>query len=121
MARKHQSFPPFPPLQWDGYFWVGEVVLRSWAGFQSRRGPYGSTSPRTPSDGSARLVVATADAGTPLSAEQAAAFRFLLAEEKVITDVVLHDVFGEYPTWKWEYADATEEEADEVMPDLETP
>ena len=28
--------PPFPPLTWEHYFWVAELTLPSWAGFQVR-------------------------------------------------------------------------------------
>ena len=38
MADEMLDVPPFPPLRWDEYFWVGEVTLPSWAGFQTRRG-----------------------------------------------------------------------------------
>ena len=45
------EIPPFPPLTWADYSWVGEVRLPSWAGFQDRRGAYASVSDDAPSDG----------------------------------------------------------------------
>jgi hypothetical protein len=121
MPTQPPPFSPFPPLHWDDYFWVGEVALASWAGFQSRRGAYGSVSSRGPSDGSARLTITAPDVQNPPSPEQATAFQLLLDEEKAIGDSVLQEIFDHYPEWKDEYADATDdEEADEVMPDLES-
>src|SRR5262245_11019649 len=102
MATKAQHFPPFPPLHWQDYFWVGEVVLPTWAGFQSRRGAYGSVSSRGASDGSARLNVTAPDDRTPPSPEQAAAFQLLLDVEKAISDCVLRRIFDECPSWKEE-------------------
>ena len=32
------NYPPFPPLKWEHYRRVGEIVLPSWAGFQARSG-----------------------------------------------------------------------------------
>jgi hypothetical protein len=84
------DFPPFPPLKWDFYFWVGKTVLPSWAGFQARRGAYGAVSSRKPSDGTARLSISSLDhkARTPPTAEQVAAFRHLLANEAAVAAAV---------------------------------
>src|SRR5438552_3781461 len=87
---KTLDFPPFPPLKWDLYFWVGEVVLPSWAGFQARRGAYGAVSSRKPSGGTARLSIAPLDdkARTHPTAEQVAAFRHLMDKEAAVSDAV---------------------------------
>lgn len=43
--------PPLPPLRWDGYTWTGQQVVPAFAGYQSRRGSYGSQDSREASDG----------------------------------------------------------------------
>jgi hypothetical protein len=80
------DYPPFPPLKWDHYFWVGKIVPPSWAGFQTRRGGYGAVSSRKPSDGTARLSLAPLDhkARTHPTAEQVTAFRHLMENEAAV-------------------------------------
>ena len=75
MPQETLDYPPFPPLKWDHYFWVGEVVLPSWAGFQARRGGHGDLKSRKRSDGTARLSISPLDdkARTHPTAEQIAA------------------------------------------------
>jgi len=110
---------PFPLLRWDTYFWTCELRLPSWAGFQSRRGPYGSRSSEGSSDGSGRLYLVPEDADrrTAPTTEQAGAFRYLLEHERKIAAAVLESVFSEYPRLKDDccYSD---EVAAELMPDL---
>jgi hypothetical protein len=79
-----------PPLRWDHYFWAGEVVLSSWAGFQTRRGGYGAGGNRRPSGGTTRLSISPLDykARTPPSPEQVAAFRHLMDNEAAVAGAV---------------------------------
>jgi hypothetical protein len=42
----------------DGLFWGADLRLKSWAGYQSRFGPYGSKDKEEPSDGTVRLIFA---------------------------------------------------------------
>ncbi len=42
----------------DELCWTAPMKLESWAGYQSRRGPYGAVDSETPSDGSVNLVFA---------------------------------------------------------------
>jgi hypothetical protein len=90
MAEDTLDYRPFPPLKWEDYFWVGEVTLPSWAGFQARRGGYGAVSSQKPSDETARLSVSPLDhaARTHPTAEQALAFRHLLDNEAAVADAV---------------------------------
>lgn len=55
MPQDTLDYPPFPALKWEHFFWVGDIVLPSWAGFQARRGAYSAVSSRKESDGTARL------------------------------------------------------------------
>jgi hypothetical protein len=120
MAKQTLDVPPFPPLQWDDCFWTGEVVLPSWAGFQSRRGAYGSVSSRAKADGSARLTVTPEndDARTPPLPEQVRAFRLLLDHELALGDSALRAIFARYPGMLDAYG-YDDEEAAELMPEIE--
>ncbi len=91
MPPETLDYPPFPPLKWEDYFWVGEVVLPSWAGFRARRGGYGAVSSPKPSDGSARLSISSLDdkVRTPPTAEQVTAFRHLIDHEGSIAAAVV--------------------------------
>jgi hypothetical protein len=82
--------PPFPPLTWDYYFWVAELTLSSWAGFQVRHGARRAARSSPPADGTVRLSISPtdSDARTPPTAEQAAAFRHLLDNEATVADAV---------------------------------
>jgi hypothetical protein len=42
----------------DGLWWGADLRLASWAGYQSRFGPYGSKDKDEPSDGTVRLIFA---------------------------------------------------------------
>ena len=100
MAKaKKLDQPPFPPLTWELYFWVAEVTLPSWAGFEVRHGRR-EAGPGVPTaDGTARLSVSSADsdARTPPTAEQAAAFQHLLDNEAAVADAVARALVGYCP------------------------
>ena len=99
--------PPFPTLTFDDYCWVGSVRLRTWAGFQTRRGPYASVSSPEASDGTVKLYVhCDGDGPVPPSAEQSAAFAYLIQDEKIVTDSVLTAIFERYPQFREEALDA---------------
>jgi hypothetical protein len=119
MTQQTLNVPPFPPLQWDGYFWTGEIVLPSWAGFQSRRGAYGSVSSLDESDGRAQLTVTPEndEARTPPLPDQARAFQLLLDNEPAVAGSVLRAVFAEYPRLRDSYC-YDDEEAAKLMPEL---
>jgi hypothetical protein len=91
VPQKTLNYPPFPPLKWEHFFWVGNVTLPSWAGFQARRGAYGSLSSRKPSDGTARLSIAPLDskARSHPMPEQVAAFQHLLENEATVANAVM--------------------------------
>jgi hypothetical protein len=122
MAKQTLNVPPFPPLRWDGHFWAGQVVLPSWAGFQSRRGAYGSVNSRAKSDGGARLTVTPAnpEEKTPPRSQQVRAFRLLLDNEPAVGGSVLRAIFAAYPDLRDAYG-YDDEEAAEIMPEIERP
>jgi hypothetical protein len=123
MADETLNRPPFPPLTWDGYFWTGEVTLPSWAGFQTRRGPYASVSADKPSDGTARLTVTPLDddARTRPTPEQAAAFQHLIANEAAVAAAVGQALVDYYPGEKEAYLDDFDEGEAEELPDVTEP
>lgn len=90
------NIPPFPPLTWDEYSWVGEVRFPSWVGFQTRGGAYASVSEEAASDGSARLTV-DAEAKARPTSEQVAAYRHLLDNEAAVAQAVGHALLEYYP------------------------
>jgi Domain of unknown function (DUF6985) len=114
--------PPFPPLNWDEYFWRGWVTLPVWRGFQNRQGPYAELSSGKPSDGTARLSVATVDDKlAPPTPEQEASYRFLIEHEKAVADTVLQAVFDEYPEMREDCGDGEGEEFDLLCPEITRP
>jgi hypothetical protein len=108
--------PPFPPLTWDHYFWVGEVTLPSWAGFQVRHGPDVDAHNPSPTDGAARLSISSvdSDARTPPTPEQAAAFRHLLDNKAAVADAVAHALVRYCPGDAYDGDDEVLWEADSV-------
>ena len=90
MPQDTLNYPPFPPLKWEHFFWVGDVLLPSWAGFQARRGAYGALSSRKASDGTARLSIAPLDskARSHPMPEQITAFLHLLDNESTVAGAV---------------------------------
>jgi hypothetical protein len=88
--------PPFPPLRRGEFYWTGRVALNSWAGFQSRLGPYASRSSSAAGDGTVRLNVALAESGPPTPG-QAAAYEYLLANQDAVRDMLVASIMDEYP------------------------
>lgn len=111
------DIPPFPPLMWDDYSWVGEIRLPSWAGFQSRRGSYASIGDAGPSDGTARLTVDAETKARP-TLEQIAAFRHLLDNEKAVAEAVNLALLDYYPGERDAYLDAYDLDASEEVPEV---
>ena len=116
------NYPPFPALDWKGHYWLGKIVLQSWKGFQARQGPYGSRSSKKSSSGSVSLIVPPPDGKEkgPPTPEQAEAYQYLLAHEQAISTAVRSSIYEVYPDWREEYG-LDEEEAAELMPDIEGP
>lgn len=120
METQELNLPPFPALRWNTCLWTGTVLLRSWAGFQSRRGAYGSLSAHIESDGSAGLNVIPQDddARTPPLPEQANAFGYLVDHEQTVSDSIQRAIFSRYPSMRDSYG-YSEEEAADLMPEID--
>jgi hypothetical protein len=103
--------PELPALKWDGYCWEGEIVLPSWRGFQTRRGPYAAMSSDDPSDGTSLIRFDTDGLGhVPPTEAQIATYRWLIEHEAEVASTVLNAVFVEYPRLSAEYIDAYDAE-----------
>lgn len=111
---KTPECPPFPTLTWGGYFWEGEALFASWKGYRPRRraiaAPDGTVT--------VSVKVADSDAPTPPSAEQIAAYRHLVEQEKVIGDAILQAVFARYPEEREAFLDSMDEEAHDDCPEI---
>jgi hypothetical protein len=122
MTNSQLNVPPFPPLQWDGYSWVGSIKLPSWTGFQCRLGPYASVSAEAPSDGTTQLRIESPneEAQAPPSLEQAAAFNLLIDHDQAISMAILQALLDSYPSLceSYGYDDA---EAAAYMPPVASP
>lgn len=115
-----------PSLTWNEHCWEGEIVLPSWCGFQTRRGPYAAVSSDAPSDGAVRIRFDTGDAGSvPPAAAQVAAYRWLIEHDAEVTAAILDTVFANYPQFRADYVDGYEAEDAQVAaqsaPPLEHP
>lgn len=102
----------------DGLWWSTDVMLQSWRGFQSRRGPYGAVDSESPSDGSVHLIFAPEGRETdPLSPTELASIDWVLDNEAAIADALLAALFAKYPMLQAQYGYDASEQA-ERMPDL---
>src|SRR5215471_16503392 len=98
--------------------WTAKVLLPSWKGFQSRRGPYGSQDSDTPSDGIVPIVFAPEGRGTePLTDSEIDSVRWVIEHEASIAKALLSSLLEEYPALQEEYGYSAKEKA-EIMPDI---
>ena len=101
--------PPFPPLQWDNYRWVGALSLPAWAEFKM---------PDAESEPSVELGVQTpGEQPSAPSPAQAAAFEFLMEHQERVREAILSQLLAEYPQWQDDFGYDEAEKA-EFMPDV---
>lgn len=93
------QYPPFPPLQWDQFFWSGELVLPAWAGFEIKTDEDRGTKRRRSSARPVRLSIVPleATARSHPTAEQVAAFRHLIDNEPAVGETVANDLVDYCP------------------------
>jgi uncharacterized protein DUF6985 len=105
-------------FQLEHFCWTTKAQLPSWIGFQTRNGPYGSTSSDSPSDG--WVTIAFAPEGrdkSPLTEQERASVQWLLDHEAEVASAVLKGLLAEYPRLQQDYGyDEAEREA--CMPDV---
>lgn len=100
----------------DEFFWVAKTKLVEWAGFQDRRGPYGSKSSASPSDGVISIVFAPEGRDThPLNTEEIELAEWFLQNHQAQAKCVLQGIFGAYPSIRTSYLEAY---GDEVVSDI---
>jgi len=104
---------PFP-------HWIARVVLASWKGFQSRRGPYGTRNRSEASDGSVEISLAPVrKSADPPSEAEAAAVSWVIENEASISQALLRSLFKEYRSLQELYGYAGNEKAT-LMPDVDS-
>lgn len=82
----------------EDLWWITDVVLPSWAGFQSRHGPYASQDAPEPSDGSVRIVFAPEGRGIePLTDEEVASVAWVVQNEAAMSASLLVKLLQTYP------------------------
>ena len=85
-------------FQWDDLFWEAQAQLPSWAGYQTRNGPYGSISSDEPSDGVVKFVIEPEGGDeSPLTEQDRASVQWLLDHEAEVASAVLEGLLAEYP------------------------
>jgi hypothetical protein len=111
--------PPFPPFEWDDYYWAGAVQLPAWAGQRAWQ------SDADADNDTVEIHVNTEDdePGPPLPS-QALAFEELIARQEEVRDVILQALFASYSdnylVWREENG-YDEAEAEEFLPALQQP
>ncbi len=94
----------------DDLWWCAELTLPSWAGYQSRFGPYTSVDKAAPSDGKAKLVFAPDGRGAaPLSAQELSLVDWFEVNEPNVSAAVKAVILG------WDDPYAAEYITDEDM------
>ncbi|MDO7852037.1 DUF6985 domain-containing protein [Hymenobacter convexus] len=111
--------PPFPPFEWDDYYWAGAVKLPAWAGQRAWQNGAGAAN-----DTVEIQVNTENDEPGPAMPSQAAAFEYLIARQEEVRDAILHALFASYSdnylVWREENG-YDEAEADEFLPALRQP
>ena len=107
-------------LDEDGFAYEGEILLSSWAGFQSRNGPYSGIDSQTPSNGKCQIFV---DADYKQDDESAKpyyinAYNYLLENQERIKQQILDSLLSHYANWQTLYGYGPEEK-EEYMPDVD--
>jgi hypothetical protein len=112
---------PFPPLRWSDCCWQGTIVLGSWAGFTHEAW----TCAAGEYDGTARVIISIPGQARrlPPSPEQAAAYRYLVDQEKGVHNSVLQAIFNAYPTLTADLGldEEDSEEAEALASDIDRP
>ena len=104
------DLPPLPTLKLGLHSWKGRDTLKTWAGFQSRSGPYTSRSSARPSTGAVTFEIPRPphdqdDANPrPPAPEYAAAYAHLKDHEDEVTEAVLGAVLKYYQELRREWA-----------------
>jgi len=105
----------------DDFFWTANAQLPSWAGYQTRRGAYGSVSSSAPSDGSVTVTFAPEGRDTaPLLPDELASVQWLLDHDRELASALLKGLLAEYPKLQGLYG-YEGAERDEWMPDISSP
>ena len=107
-----------PDFHLERSCWTTKAQLPSWAGYQTRNGPYGSISSDDPSDGVVTITFAPEGRDeSPLTEQERASVQWLLDHEAEMASAVVEGLLAEYPRLQRDYCyDGSEQE--EYMPDV---
>jgi hypothetical protein len=97
---------PFGALKFHHGVWEKQDVFPSWAGFQSRGGPYSSADSPEPSKGEVTVMIAPPGGGedaVPPAKEQIESYSFLKEHEKEMAEAVLGGILADYPKLREAY------------------
>ncbi|MFO1005493.1 MAG: hypothetical protein U0929_06030 [Planctomycetaceae bacterium] len=116
----YEDLSTFPEFKWVEFFWVTSAKLPAWAGYQIRRGPYGSLSANGRSDGTVRIIFAPEGRGEgSLSNEEIRLVKWLIDNQTSVHDATLKRLFEEYPAMRERWLGwFNDDEANEVLPDI---
>jgi hypothetical protein len=101
----------------EGQFWTIEAQLPSWAGYQTRKGPYGSISSDSPSDGVVKIVTPEDSQESSPTEQDRACVQWLLDHEAEVASAVLKGILADYPKLQELYG-YEGEERETLMPDV---
>lgn len=105
-------------FRWSDYFWTATVRLESWAGFQSRGGPYGSIDSPHASNGIVTVVFAPEGRdGSPLTQSELDLVNWALSRERAIRDSALDALLSRYDAMRSDFLEWIESPDD--MPPVE--
>lgn len=103
-------------FQQDGPFWTTEAQLPSWAGYQTRNGPYGSISSDIPSNGVVTIYAPDRNESPPTEQDRASV-QWLLDHEAAVASAILERLLAEYPRLQRLY-DYERPDREALMPDV---
>ena len=106
--------------------WVCEITAKAWAGYQSRRGPYGAQDREEASDGSVQAHLTRVDRAPddPVRPEDDALVDAFLAHQHEMEPAVQLAVAGQHPGWRTALGEdccMDEEELEAAVPKLPSP
>ena len=106
----------------NAFFWTAETKLDVWAGFQERRGPYGSKSSESPSDGSVSINFAPEGRDTsPMTRDELQLVDWFVRNHQDQADHVLRGILAAYPSIRLSYLDAYgDEDVSDILPQIST-
>ena len=111
-----------PGLKRSEYGYEGSLKLEAWAGFQCRKGGYGTQYKASASDGTCRFAIGhTLNGEIPVISEaHIKAYQYMIAHQNAIRESILKSLVSTYGALQATY-DYEDEEKEERMPEVTDP